>query len=140
MSIKCYRFLLYLIVKNLKKDGKLEAEEKALFINLYNKQIKIKEDEIFELKNEISKLNSEILANREIFKNNFEEVKSSVHEQITLIKERETLTNRQYKNLEEKYSYMVTEKDNIIRLQKSELETLSKNNKVLAKLKLDKYQ
>jgi len=138
MSIKCYRYLLYLIVKNLKKEEKLEAEEKALFSNLYNKQLKIKEDEIFGLKNEISTLNSEILENREIFKNNFEEVKSSVYEQITLIKERETLTNRQYKNLEEKYSYMVTEKDNIIRLQKSELETLSKSNKFLAKLKLNK--
>ncbi len=100
--------------------------------------MKIKEDEINELKNEIEKVSAEVSFHKEMFKSNFEEVKRSVHLQIAQIKERETFTNKQFNNLEEKFENMKMEKDRLLKLQKEELDNLNKNNKILAKLKIEK--
>jgi len=74
-----------------------------------------------------------------MFRSNFEEITKSVQNQITLIKERESFTNKQFNHLEEKFNNLQYEKDRIIQLQKEELENLNKNNKILSKLKLEKF-
>lgn len=101
--------------------------------------MKVREDQIQDLKVELVKVTVEAEFHKEMFRKNFEEIHKSVQQQINLIKERESFTNKQFNTLEDKYNNLEFEKDKIIHLQKEELENLNKNNKILAKLKLDKF-
>lgn len=123
----------------MRKAEKLDTDEKVLFTTISAKQFKAKEEEVSELKIELEKVGSEVEFHKERFKTSFEEVRASVQQQIALIKERESFTNKQFNDLEEKFNNMTCEKDRVILLQKEELDNLNKNNKILAKLKLEKF-
>jgi len=104
-----------------------------------SKQLQLKTEEINELKSEIEKLNSEVSFFKEKYKVNFDEVVKSTHQQINLIKDREAFTINQNKSLEEKLTNLQVEKDRVIYLQKEELDNLNKNNRILAKLKMETF-
>jgi len=104
-----------------------------------SKQLQLKTEEINELKSEIEKLNSEVSFFKEKYKVNFDEVVKSTHQQINLIKDREAFTINQNKSLEEKLTNLQVEKDRVIYLQKEESDNLNKNNRILAKLKMETF-